>query len=179
MQFIWLWRLAVIRKIWGVYYVWQTCWWIQDWKHDFGLLEAILYLICWARFAKSIVRITLSFNRCLKDAVRLDEMWGISVEEVVTVSPSDARLLIPSAPLSSDCLICKISVCILLEAAVLECAGSCSYNSFLQYGWENYSCTICHLTVKHHIKWLLLFFSADSCRTVLWNIWYVFTNWYA
>lgn len=82
------------------------------------------------KICKNIMRIALSFNRCLKDAVRLDEMWGMSVKEVVTVSPSDARLLIPSAPLSSDCLICKISVCIVLEAAVLECAGSCSYNNF-------------------------------------------------
>lgn len=104
------------------------------------------------KICKNIMRIALSFNRCLKDAVRLDEMWGMSVKEVVTVSPSDARLLIPSAPLSSDCLICKISVCIILEAAVLDCAGSCSYNNFLQYGWENYSCTIGHLTVKHHKK---------------------------
>lgn len=53
---------------------------------------------------------------------------------------------IPSAPLSSDCLICKISICAVF---VLQCAESCSYNSVLQYGWGNYSCTICQLTVKH------------------------------
>lgn len=155
MQFIWLWWLALLRKIWGVYYVWQMCWWSQAWKHNFWLLQGILHLICWARFAKSIMKIALSFNRCLNDAVSLDEMWGISVKEVVTVNPSDARMLIPSAPLSSDCLICKISVCLVL---VLECAGSCSYNSVLQYGWGNYSCTICHLTVQHDKTWLLLFF---------------------
>lgn len=158
MQFIWLRWLALLRKVWGVYYVWQMCWWIQAWKHNFWLLQGILYLICGARFAKSIMRIALSFNRCLKDAVSLDEKWGISIKEVVTGSPSDARLLIPSAPLSSDCLICKISVCVVLEASVLDFTGSCIYNSVLQYGWGNYSCTICHLTVKHDKKWILPYF---------------------
>lgn len=79
-------------------------------------------------------------------------MWGNSIREVVTLSPSHARLLIPSVPLSSGCLTCKISVHIVLGAAMLECAGSCSYNSFLQYGWENYPCTISQLTLKHHKK---------------------------
>lgn len=157
MQFIWLWWLALLRKIWGVYYVWQMYWQIQAWEHNFWLLQGVLYLICWARFAKSIMRTALSFNRCLKDAESLDEM-GISIKEVVTVSPSDAGLQIPSAPLSSDSLICKISVCVALEAAVLESAGSCSCHCVLQYGWGNYSGTICHLSVKHYKKWLLLLF---------------------
>lgn len=75
---------------------------------------------------------------------------GSFIREVVTLSPSDAGLRIPSVPLSSDCLTCKISVYIVLEAAMLECAGSCSYNRFLQYGWENYPCTVSQLTLKHH-----------------------------
>lgn len=117
MQFICLWWLALLRKIWGVYYVWQMCWWIQAGKHNFWLLQGILYLICWARFAKSIMKIALSFNRCLKDAVSLDEVWGISLKQVVTVNPSTANTI---SPLSSDCLVCKISVCVVFVLHVQD-----------------------------------------------------------
>lgn len=39
---------------------------------------------------------------------------------MTTLSPSDARLLITSVSLSLDCLTCKLSVYIVLEAVMLE-----------------------------------------------------------
>jgi len=62
-----------------------------------------------------------------------------TIREVVIVSPSDARLLIPSIPLSSDCCLCKISVQETLEASVFGCAGYCNFNRLLRRGWKNYS----------------------------------------
>lgn len=76
---------------------------------------------------------------------------------MVTESLSAARLLIPSASLSWDCLICTISVYIALETAVLQCAGFCSYNRLLQCGWENYLCKVSQMTLKHHKNWQLFF----------------------
>lgn len=92
----------------------------------------------------------MPFNRYLEDELDYVEKWGNSIREVVTESLSAARLLIPSASLSWNCLICKISVYVALEAAVLQCAGFCSYNRLLQYGWENYPCKVSQLTLKHH-----------------------------
>lgn len=64
---------------------------------------------------------------------------GETVRGVVIVSLSDARLLIPSVPLSSDCCLCNISVQETSEAAVFGCAAFCNHNKFLQCGWENYT----------------------------------------